>query len=91
MFAGRFMQAGYTPSVRQSGGYFEQLPNVVSAAHAYWVAMGGAVPLEVLLEAGSAALREALLRDEPLQLDFDAAVRRALRLVAEDAARKEAA
>lgn len=54
--------------------YFNTLPDVTHAAYRYWVAVDGAVPLEWLLERGSAGLREALLREEPLVLDFETLV-----------------
>lgn len=50
--------------------YFEELPHVIDAAYAYWHAHRARVSLPTLLEHGSAALRSALDRGEPLELDF---------------------
>ncbi|MBM4373852.1 MAG: hypothetical protein FJ095_02115 [Deltaproteobacteria bacterium] len=50
--------------------YFEELPRVIDAAYAYWHAHRARVSLPTLLQHGSAALRSALDRGEPLELDF---------------------
>jgi hypothetical protein len=62
-----------------TASYFEQLPRVVTAAHAFWLGMRRRVPLEWLLEIGSAQLRAALADGKPLVLDFATPVLDALR------------
>ena len=85
------MKAPQTHFDDETHGYVALLPSVTRAAYAYWVALDGAVPLEWLLERGSAELRGAVLREEPLVLDFGAAVLEELAQLRSETREKEAA